>query len=275
MTNILSKLIRAWRRRREVMHMPLRLEFVVTDYCNLNCKGCGHYSPLAAKEFAPLAALEEDMKHLGKVCAHEIDSAYLIGGETLLYPDLVEAMRLLRKYFPTQKLYIFTNGLAIPKMSAEFWNVTSKLHFIMAITRYPIKFDYDSAIELCHRHGVETQVFADRSMKESFFRFGLDPAKKQNGALSHFRCYNRGCISVLDGKVFPCSISACIGHLNKAHSTTFTHVDGDYIPVNEVRDASDIRRLRDKPVPFCSYCRRPDTVPYGPSKRVVDEWVVE
>ena len=275
MANPIKKIFKVVRQWNELRHMPLRLEFVVTDYCNLNCKGCTHYSPLAAKEFEPLERLESTIAHLGRVCRGEVDSVYLIGGETLLYPQLIEAMHILRRNFPAPvKAYIFTNGIALPKMSDDFWAAARDLGFIMAITRYPIKIDYDKIIEQCRAKGIETEVFGDRSMANSFFRFGLDPHKGQNARISHFKCYNRGCVSIVGDKLYPCSISACVGHLNKACGTSFEHVEGDWLDVASITGAKEIRRLRDRPVPFCGYCVNPPaTVAYGPSKRQASEWV--
>lgn len=267
----LSAIFKTWRIHR---NMPLRIEFVVTDYCNLNCKGCSHYSPLAQKEFENINSLKDNIRHIGNVCGDGLKSAYLIGGETLLYPDLIEAMNCMRESFPTQDLYIFTNGLMLPKMKDMFWEETKKNNFIIALTRYPINFNYDAVEDLCREKGVEVRVFGDRSLSDSFFRFSLDPNKRQNAWISHFKCMNYGCVSVIGDRIFPCSISGCVTHLNKAKGTKFEHVDGDWINVKDVKSATDIKRLRDRPVPFCSYCVVPiKSVKYGPSKREVSEWV--
>lgn len=253
---------------------PLRLEFVLTDYCNLNCVGCTHYSPLAPKEFEPVDRLEREAAHLGRVCGGKIKKVFLIGGETLLYPEINAGMEILRRHFPDSKQYIFTNGLLLPRMSDEFWTTARDTHTIMAVTRYPVNFDYEAAIKLCKDKGVEVEVFGDRSMKDSFFRFALDPTGSQNGRLSHFKCYNRGCVSITGGKIYPCSISACIRHLNSAFSANFEHVDGDYINVMDVEGSNDIKRLRDRAVPFCRYCKMPpETVRYRRSERKAEEWM--
>lgn len=274
MSNIFRKLHKGYRRWHQLRSLPLRIEFVLTDHCNLNCVGCTHYSSLAPKEYAPLDVLESDMAQIATAAASEIKMVYLIGGETLLYPQLTEAMRAARKYFPKQELYIFTNGIALPRMDDEFWQTAKETDFIIAITRYPIKFDYDAVIAECERRGVRTSVFADRGMKESFFRFALDPTKSQNGRMSHFKCFNRGCLSVVGTRLYPCSISACVGHLNNAKGTNFQHESGDWIEVSQIKSAKQIKQLRDRPVPFCGYCIYPaDTVKYGPSKRDVTEWV--
>ncbi len=270
----IRKIATALARWRQLRAMPLRLEFILTDYCNLNCKGCTHYSPLAAKEFTPLETVEASMQKLSEVCGGKVEKCYLIGGETLLYPRLNEAMQALRRHFPTQTLYVFTNGIALPKMDDSFWQTARQQNFILAITRYPIHFDYDAAIALCHKYGVKTEIFGDRTLADSFFRFALDPTKKQNARISHFKCYNRGCLSVIGNRLYPCSISGCVSHLNKAKGTAFEHCDGDRLDIDKITGISQIRRLRDRPVPFCAYCINPPaTVKYGPSARETSEWV--
>jgi len=256
------------------MNQPLHIEFVLSDYCNLNCKGCTHYSPIAPKEFISINVLKDNISHLSKVIGNSIKDFYIIGGEPLLVPNLIDAMALVRTYFPNGKISIFTNGLVLPKMSVEFWNKCRQYNIYIVITRYPVKFDYDAVIDLCRRYNVNCEVFGDRSKDNSFFRFGLDETKSQNKRISHFKCYNRGCISVVGDKIFPCSISACVDHLNKRFGTSFSHESSDFIYVKDVKNISQIRKLRDRPVPFCSYCIvPPSAVEYGPSRREKSEWV--
>lgn len=274
MRNPIARIINAAKQWHKLRTMPLRLEFVVTDYCNLNCKGCTHYSSLAPKAFADIDLLKRNMAHLASVCGNKLASAYLIGGETLLYPYLIEAMEAMRSSFPEQRLYIFTNGIALPKMPEEFWVAAAKLQFIIAITRYPIKFDYDAVIELCHSHGAKTEIFGDRSLKDSFFKFRLDPKKSQNPRISHFKCYNRGCLSIIGTRLYPCSISGCVDHLNRACGTDFRHKQGDFLEIDSITSVKQIIGLRNRPVPFCGYCvLPPDTVAYGPSRRRAEEWI--
>lgn len=273
MKNVFSKIRNFVDTVQSHRRMPLRLEFVVSDFCNLNCKGCTHYSPLAPKEFESIETLERAAAHLGATTAAEIGDVYLIGGEPLLYPHLVEAMGILRKHFPGNCIKLFTNGLLLPKMSDEFWKTVKENDVVIALTIYPIPFDYDGVQALCARHGVKCMIFGDRTAEGSFLRFGLDPEKKQNGRMSHFKCFNRGCVSVIGDRIFPCSISGCVGHLNKACGTAFEHQPGDWINVTDVHSAKQIKALRDKPVPFCGYCRpNPTVTPYGPSRRDKHEW---
>lgn len=269
-----SKIRQALKTIKVKRQAPLHIEFNVTDFCNLNCKGCSHYSPVAEEEYEGLDSLERSM-HLisGAKDAEKIESVYLIGGETLLYPSLKEAIMLARKYFPWARLSIFTNGLLIPKMDEEFWKTCRRENCTIAVTRYPIKFDYDRAEAICRENGVKVEVFGDRSEDNSFFKLPLDPAKGQNKWLSHFRCYSFGCVTVDKGKIFPCSQSACVGHLNKRFGTDFRWKKGDYIRVEDLQETGEILRLRNRPVPFCKYCRHWEPTKHGPSRRQLEEWV--
>ncbi len=261
-----------WQHKRK----PLHIEFILTDHCNLNCKGCTHYSPLAPKEFADHDTLIANMARIGRVAEKEMQSAYLIGGEPTLYPRLPEAMRALREHFPTSKLYLFTNGLMLPRMDEDFWQTCRDTGMIIALTVYPIKFDYDAVRKLAAEKGVEVEIFGDRSQKRSFFRFGLDPDGKQNPKKAHLFCYNHGCVCVIGNRIYPCSTSACVSYLNKAAGTSFAHSEGDWIDVDSLASAGQIRDLRDKPVPFCRHCyvSYPE-VTYAPSRRDPAEWIGE
>lgn len=270
---MIGKICKAIRTVKEKRAATLRLEFNVTDFCNLNCKGCSHYSPLAPAEFEDLKELERSMKHISGIRnVEEIKDIYLIGGETLLYPHLKEAIKMARHFFPLAKLSVFTNGLLIPKMDEEFWKICREENCVIALTRYPVKFDYAKVESICRERGVEVEVFGDRSVDGSFFKLPLGPEKKQNGWISHFRCIAFGCLTVDHGKIFPCSQAACVGHLNKKFGTDFRWEKGDFIPVDELKDARELKRLRNRPVPFCKYCRHQEITKYGPSKRTVDEW---
>lgn len=200
-----------------------------------------------------------------------------MGGETLTAPvETLNGMaRQMRHYFPEAEILLFTNGLILNKMPDSFWKSMKDNDVILSITRYPVKADFDAIEELVKKKSVRYTIFADRNMKDSFFRFSLDPKGSQNKRLSHFRCFNFGCVSVRDGRIYPCATSACIKHLNTRFGTDFKHESGDYLRIEDITDTQQIIKLRNTPVPFCRYCRKPDTVHYGPSRRKVSEWVEE
>jgi molybdenum cofactor biosynthesis enzyme MoaA len=73
------------------------LELHLTDHCNLNCKGCGHYSPIAQENFASFVEFKKDMLRLGHLFRN-IQIIRLMGGEPLLHPDVAFFLLKTRAY---------------------------------------------------------------------------------------------------------------------------------------------------------------------------------
>ena len=71
------------------------IEYNVVGHCNLNCKGCSHFSNIQKKEFADLATFEKDISMLKKLFS-EIRLINLLGGEPLLLtPDAIMVLPLI------------------------------------------------------------------------------------------------------------------------------------------------------------------------------------
>lgn len=275
MRNPLTRIHTAWLNVQKRRSAPLRIEFNLSDHCNLNCRGCTHYSPLAPAEYEPLDRVKRNLEHLADVCGDAIEVLYIIGGEPLIAPHelLTGTMRHMRECFPKARLHLFTNGLALHRMTDDFWDIARRCGIVISMTRYPVNFDYDAAERLVRSRGVELQIFDDRGNAATWFRYPLSPSKSHNRFVSHFRCYNWGCLTVVGDKLYPCSISACSGHLNRAFGTHFEHCEGDYLVVERITSVKQIRRLRNRPVPFCGYCAHHEIVDYAPSRRERSEWL--
>lgn len=254
--------------------MPLRIEFNLTDYCNLNCKSCTHYASIAPEEYESLDTLREEMEHLSEIKgADKIVDIYLIGGETLLYPYLNDAIISASRCFPQAEISIFTNGILLPKMGERFWELCKENDIVIVMTRYPIKIDYENLSVICKNHGVRHKFFGDRSEDGSFFKIRLDSSKSQNGWLAHFRCYSFGCLTANHGRLFPCPQCGCIDNLNRKFGSDFRWEKRDYLTISEIKDVKEIRRLRNFPISFCSYCKKSQIIHYSVSRRTFDEWI--
>lgn len=59
-----------------------KIRFIVdiVDHCNLNCKGCGHFSPLAPKSFLDIGTFETDLRRLNELLNGEIYCLEIMGG---------------------------------------------------------------------------------------------------------------------------------------------------------------------------------------------------
>ena len=91
----------------------------LVEHCNLNCKYCDHFAPLAEEKYTDIKSLEKDLKRMSSLL--NINSVGLMGGEPLLHPNLVEILKMSRAVLKNTKLTIFTNGILLPKMDDLFW----------------------------------------------------------------------------------------------------------------------------------------------------------
>jgi len=79
----------------------------VTSQCNLQCEGCYHENIKGGHK--TLAEIEEEMKTIKRL--RKVDSVSIAGGDPLVHPQILDIVRLVRKY--GWKPIINTNGLAL------------------------------------------------------------------------------------------------------------------------------------------------------------------
>ena len=121
-----------------------KIRFIVdiVDHCNLNCKCCGHFSPLASKGFLDINTFERDLKRLHELLQGHIHCFELMGGESLLHPRLYDIVRLTAKYVTGEK-YLCTNGVLLSSMPDKFYQLCAETDTIISITMYPIDLNWD------------------------------------------------------------------------------------------------------------------------------------
>lgn len=144
-------------------HIPYinSLDCEVTYHCNLNCKGCSHFSSLSEKKFADLDTFKSDIKqlrryvdHIGKIC--------LLGGEPLMNPDLWKFVEATREVFPTDYIAVITNGIRLGLIDEQLADTMRRTNANFEITVYPPIKDYiPKATELLDKMGVRYSLFWD------------------------------------------------------------------------------------------------------------------
>jgi organic radical activating enzyme len=108
------------------------MEFSLTDTCNLRCSNCTTSSPFMSDANLPsLVSFVESLSLLSRVV--RCDELRLVGGEPLLNKDICGFMRAARQSGIFQNIRVITNGLLLPRMSEEFWQLAD----IVRISVYP------------------------------------------------------------------------------------------------------------------------------------------
>ncbi|MDD5675864.1 MAG: radical SAM protein [Chitinivibrionales bacterium] len=153
----------------------------IVEHCNLKCRFCDHFAPLAEQEFADIKIFEKDFARLSELLNAKVDFISLMGGEPLLHPQLNDFLYIARKYFPKTELRIVTNGILLLKQTEDFWKACKDNSIIIVNTKYPIPLDFDKIKEEAKKHDVKFEHYGDsEDVLKTSTKTPLDLKGKQN-----------------------------------------------------------------------------------------------
>lgn len=193
----------------------LRFDVQLADHCNLNCRGCGNFSPIAPKCFLGKDAFEKDCARLAELSEGKLEDICLFGGEPLLHPEITEIIKIARKHFPKTDISILTNGILLLKMNNDFWNCCRENGIKITVTKYPVKIDTESIKKKAQKELVLLEVFYENTERTFFFR-PLKLSGNMNPRKNFTLCHEANrCIILRKGKL-ACTTVANIDFINNA-----------------------------------------------------------
>lgn len=247
-------------------------EFHVTDHCNLNCRGCGHFSNLSRPTFADIHEFETDMQSMAHLFS--VEQIMLLGGEPLLHPEIAEFVKTARRVFPGTRLYVMTNGVLVTRMGEDFWQALSETGTILLCDLYPIGLPVEEINSLGLEHGVKIEW---TPLRTEFFKIPIDVDAKQKPKESFQRCNGiNNCPMVRNGRLYPCAYSAYSDvFAEKFDLPGLEASSADSISLRESLDPNQAMDFLLKPVPWCSHCDFDsfEMFPWTRSERRLEEWV--
>lgn len=252
------------------------LDVHLTDHCNLNCRGCEHYSSISKPVFADFEEVRADLARLASLFK-TIEQIYLLGGEPLLHPQVNDFIYGTRELFPATRLYLMTNGILVTRMDDDFWKALADTKTTLLCDSYPINIDRARINELGVLHGVTIEWMAETS---EFFKIPVDVTGSQNAAASFNRCRGlSNCAIVRDGKIYPCA------HIAYAHILidefgeerdldALVPREGDFVDIYKTDNGDEIIDALMSPSPWCANCAFDDfsTYEWGRTDRDPREW---
>ena len=232
---------------------PLILEhlgILVTTYCNLNCRNCADLIPKRAHRHYKLDDIISDLSAvLSKV--DYIKEVLVIGGETLIYPQLSEVLDFCRSQRKIGKLIITTNGVITPdiKLIENF----RKNNVIIRLSGYPQHVVPDRERTLRNYQNSDLEIEDLENMQ--WYDIGdFEHRHRTEDELKNvFRtCIMRNCVTLSDGKIFFCSRQMA------AYETTFypDPLENEYIDVRAEEDiCKKLQEFYRLPyISTCDYC---------------------
>lgn len=241
-----------------------RLECHITDHCNLNCRGCSHFSNLASEKYKSIEEFDKELACLsGKLL---IDELKLLGGEPLLHPDLTSFFKIARKHFPKAEITLCTNCILLDRMSDAFWKSMKENEIKFVLSIYPpLKEKAGHYRELIAEKGIEIayihqsdEFWAMRNRKGD-----SDPKK------AYEECSDSYCRNLRSGRLYICPDACYMDYYNDYF--------GQNIPVDKGIDiyansGKEIVKYLSEWKETCRYCMKYSIHPWEQSKKKIDEW---
>lgn len=235
---------RAWQK-----NMIEHMEMHVMDACNLNCKGCAHFSPIFENVVPDMASRVADIKMFMEKGIHPVQFN-LLGGEPFLNPELGEIAKKVRTILPDTDIVIVTNGLLIPKADASVLTLIAESNVKVSISEYePTHKIIDVICDKLDCFGI---VYEIRSFgtKEKFNK----PLSINEAESSKRLCISYGCITLWNGMIARCPTLMYIDAFNKRFGTKLPN-DG-VMQLSSCSKGEELLEQLEQEVPLCSHCIR-------------------
>lgn len=257
--------------------LKLQFQTHIVEHCNLNCRGCYHFSPLANKEFLSIDDYKRDIKRLSELFNGNMERILLLGGEPLLHPQVNDFFVITRKYFPHGDIHMLTNGTLLLQMGGDFYHTIRDCGAELWVTKYPINFDYTKAEKYAEGYGVKLKYFSNEPVR-TLGHQPLDIDGKQDSLSNFNNCYRADeCVDLKHGKIYPCIIPAEIRAFNEYYKCEIPVTDEDFVDIYKVNSAAELLEKLGRPIPFCRFCNRDDisvfgSIPWEKTNYKMEEW---
>ncbi len=229
------------------------LEAHAADGCNLNCRGCLHFSNLFDRDaFPDLDSLLADVREIAEHC--EIFQFRVLGGEPLLNKKLPGFLTELRRILPNSDLAVISNGILIPKIDPELFRVMADNGIGFNLTLYPPTLKMKDQIEnILNTHHVPYGSHVART--DEFEKFMTLRKHETADHQAWHTCVPRGILTVRNGKLYKCPIAAYGEQYKKTYDLNIDYAESGVNIYHNAIDWQDmIMRLTADPIALCTYC---------------------
>lgn len=227
------------------------LEMHAANGCNLNCKGCLHFSSLySTGEFPDMEQQLKDLKRLSETC--EIFHLRILGGEPLLNPSLGKMIERIRKLLPDADIGIVTNGTLILQQSPELFEIMKRNKVGFNLTLYPPTVARHDQIYAClDQNGVS---YGSHIPQIDEFTKGFVLKRRDGRCTSHLVCVSKNCFFLYEGKLHKCAPEALINRFYERFDIDLRCDGGIDIYDENIDWERAIEMLYNEPVDQCRYC---------------------
>lgn len=253
------------------------VEYHVSDFCNLKCKRCGHFSNLVTeKVFPDIREFSDTLYELSKRFRN-IKMFRLMGGEPFMNPDLGLFIYEVKKVFPYTDIRVVSNGLLLPQISEQTVEAITECRAIIDISQYPpTRRMVEKIITFVQEKNLKIEI--GEEITKFFAQKGLGTAEDSERIWTN--CASKKC-HFLRGKCLYFCPAVILFYENQEflelnitkeglHKNSFDLVDGE-------ENGWEILTRLLCPFEFCKYCSDKEWFDWSISKDQVrkEDWFVE
>lgn len=229
-----------------------KVEMHIADHCNLNCKGCTHFSPVFEKELPDFEERMHDVALLKEKMPH-IMLFSILGGEPFLNPEIGRYAAAIRALLPDTQIQIVTNGLLIPQLDGEILNTIREQGVVIQISEYRPTYRIRGRIqEKLDEYGVMYQI-QPYEAKQKFIR----PLSLSAHSRHPHACISDQCVNIWNGKIARCPTLMYIDRFNAAFDKSLPN-EG-ILSLEDCPKGTELLALLERDVPLCRHCVRFET----------------
>jgi organic radical activating enzyme len=240
-----------------------KLEYDVTNECNLKCDQCDHLAPFfngGDTEFNRSINLEEFSRQLMLLAKHlHTNSFWILGGEPLLQKQLLDYLACLRSSGITDKIVLVTNGLMLAQQPDALFHAVDKI-MISLYSSTPIpQQSLHKIVRRCETARVELGFFSKSHFRKTIVaKRNDDPHQVGLIFQTCTNAWNWHCHAIHDGHLYRCATAPILGY--RLHHEGLVERDfrkDDGLKLEDSPELGDrIREYLSSSIPLesCFYC---------------------
>ena len=248
------------------------IETHILEHCNLNCRGCSHFSGLAHKEFKNIDDYINEMSALSKLTNQGLRIIRVMGGEPLLNPNFVQYYLETRKLFPHSEIVLVSNGTLLKNVTDEQIETLNNANIDLCVSSYGVNVDMDKFKKF------KTHYFHN---KKELYNISIDLNGSQDIVKSFRDCdiVQHGWLFFKDGRLFQCCIMGNIDYFCDYFNQNIEY-DLDDISIDvSTHTLEEVENFLNTPHQVCRYCkpsmRHKTYAPFSTSKKEISEWTLQ
>jgi len=181
------------------------LEYHICDHCNLNCVGCFHNAPLVKEPvFRTVESFKSDLKQIKKFIPNNTPIGLdLLGGEPLLHPEILDFIKVAKNIIPVTE--IITNGILLPKMSQEFFDIINNYNINIKWSKY---FESEEIQAILETKVNNYQILNAKFLLNKGYNFTANYNSQEINEI-YIHCGNpaqhANCYTLRDGFLYKCA----------------------------------------------------------------------